>query len=191
MVCPYYTHAYELPQAKQGMQCNRIHTRDKRPEEAKRYEGARRKKEAGEEGTCTIAQRGPQATRYAEQDRPRQPPTKEPHEREQARRAPETKEGTEKSRGGAGISDTQPTPRLQTQRNCQQRPPHTLQGTVPQQGYRGGKKETTNEEAANTAERRMDGISLCHREKTRTYQKSKRYARCPQATATATYTLAI
>ena len=38
-----------------------------------------------------------------------------------------------------------------------------------------------HEEAANTAERTMDGMSACHRDKTRTHKKSKRYARCPHA----------
>ena len=93
--------------------------------------------------------------------------------------------------GREGICDTSPTPRPQKQRNRHPRPPHTLQGTSPQQGDRDGKKETTHEEAANTAERRMDGISACHREKTRTYNKCKRYARCPQATAAGIYTQAM
>ena len=37
----------------------------------------------------------------------------------------------------------------------------------------------------------MDGTGACHRKKTRAYQKSKRYARCPRATATAAYTLSM
>ena len=58
-----HTQTTQPPQAKQNMSRNQMNTRNKRrPGEAKRYEGTRREKEAGEERTCTKARREPRAT---------------------------------------------------------------------------------------------------------------------------------
>ena len=182
-VCPYYTHAYEPPQAKQGMQCNRTHKHERRREEEKRYERARGGKEVGEECTCTKERRRPHATRCGEQEQGR-------HQRKN-RTSVNKQEGHRKTRRGRNRAGegrntrhtAHPAPANREEPPATP-PPHPTGHTSTTRRPRRGEEDDARR--GRQHQRRMDGMSSCHREKTSAYRKSKRYARCPRATETAT-----
>ena len=137
-VCPYHTHAYKPPEAKQGMQCNRTHAHEGRRKEAKRYEGAKREQETREDSKCTKARSEPDPT-IVRRTRARPPPTKEPQGREQRRRAPETKEGTEKSRGGKEYTTHRPPRTSKHNGTAAHAPPAPYRAPVHNKGTEAGR----------------------------------------------------